>query len=90
MSSSKDYAQLRSNEILTSVQSSPPTTPCTEGNTSCRVAAVSSNDDLRKLFLLYDSFLGSQMCSVSLTNSNIFSISGDHIFKAYSVTSRRK
>ncbi|MPC36219.1 hypothetical protein E2C01_029668 [Portunus trituberculatus] len=29
------------------------------------------------------------MCSFSLTNSNIFSIPRDHIFRAYSVTSRR-
>ncbi|MPC98563.1 hypothetical protein E2C01_093937 [Portunus trituberculatus] len=29
------------------------------------------------------------MCS-SLTNSNIFSISGDYIFRAYSVRSRRR
>ncbi|MPC43579.1 hypothetical protein E2C01_037229 [Portunus trituberculatus] len=38
MSSPKNYAQLRSNSILTSLQSSPPTTPCIEGNNSCRMA----------------------------------------------------
>ncbi|MPC35647.1 hypothetical protein E2C01_029073 [Portunus trituberculatus] len=30
-------------------KSSPPTTPSIEGNSSCRVAAISSNDDLGKL-----------------------------------------
>ncbi|MPC22532.1 hypothetical protein E2C01_015549 [Portunus trituberculatus] len=39
--------------------------------------------------MYYNSFLGSQMCSFSLTNSNI-SISGDHIFKAYPLMSRYK
>ncbi|MPC67272.1 hypothetical protein E2C01_061445 [Portunus trituberculatus] len=33
---------------------------------------------------------GSQMCSFSLTNSNIFSTSGHHIFKPFFVTSQHK
>ncbi|MPC13714.1 hypothetical protein E2C01_006458 [Portunus trituberculatus] len=34
--------------------------------------------------------LRAQMCSFSLTNSNIFSTSGHHIFKPFSVTSQCK
>ncbi|MPC98548.1 hypothetical protein E2C01_093922 [Portunus trituberculatus] len=42
-----------------SLHSSPPTTPCIEGNSSWRVAATSWNDDFFLFFLFYNYIMGS-------------------------------
>ncbi|MPC72435.1 hypothetical protein E2C01_066740 [Portunus trituberculatus] len=76
---------MQRNEIITSIQSSLPTLSCIEGNVSWRLAAISSNVDLHKLFFFFFFF-----CIIHFfgpSNCNIFFTSGHHIFKPFSVTS---
>ncbi|MPC77604.1 hypothetical protein E2C01_072062 [Portunus trituberculatus] len=57
---------------LTERHSNLEPTPCNEGNTSRRVAAITLNDKhILLIFLLYNSFLVSRVRYFSLTNSNI-------------------